>query len=153
MCSNAWEMVSKIQGGKCTDSSLCFKKGSEYILCFHPESSGSHIHTVFSPPQPLSSAWLCLTDIILRTISLSGSCQCLAESVCSARFLSDFSDPAAIFFFVLFLSSDLDHFKVHTRSAVSVREGQGVVLLCGTPTSSGGEPLSLALIKDDFSMN
>uniref|UniRef100_A0A3B3VD10 Contactin-3-like n=1 Tax=Poecilia latipinna TaxID=48699 RepID=A0A3B3VD10_9TELE len=29
------------------------------------------------------------------------------------------------------------HFKVHTRSAVSVREGQGVVLLCGTPTSSG----------------
>uniref|UniRef100_A0A8C5FYN6 Contactin-3-like n=1 Tax=Gouania willdenowi TaxID=441366 RepID=A0A8C5FYN6_GOUWI len=31
----------------------------------------------------------------------------------------------------------LDHFKVHTRSAVSVREGQGVVLLCGTPTSFG----------------
>uniref|UniRef100_A0A4W5L3J4 Contactin 3a, tandem duplicate 2 n=1 Tax=Hucho hucho TaxID=62062 RepID=A0A4W5L3J4_9TELE len=31
----------------------------------------------------------------------------------------------------------LDHFKLHTRSAVSVREGQGVVLLCGTPTSSG----------------
>uniref|UniRef100_A0A3Q3WSF6 Uncharacterized protein n=1 Tax=Mola mola TaxID=94237 RepID=A0A3Q3WSF6_MOLML len=31
----------------------------------------------------------------------------------------------------------LDHFRVHTRSAVSVREGQGVVLLCGTPTSSG----------------
>ncbi|KAJ3587155.1 hypothetical protein NHX12_013545, partial [Muraenolepis orangiensis] len=31
----------------------------------------------------------------------------------------------------------LDHFKVHTRSGVSVREGQGVVLLCGTPTSSG----------------
>uniref|UniRef100_A0A7N6F6J1 Contactin 3a, tandem duplicate 2 n=1 Tax=Anabas testudineus TaxID=64144 RepID=A0A7N6F6J1_ANATE len=31
----------------------------------------------------------------------------------------------------------LDHFKVHSRSAVSVREGQGVVLLCGTPTSSG----------------
>uniref|UniRef100_A0A3Q3MVK9 Contactin 3a, tandem duplicate 2 n=1 Tax=Mastacembelus armatus TaxID=205130 RepID=A0A3Q3MVK9_9TELE len=31
----------------------------------------------------------------------------------------------------------LDHFKVHTRSAVSVREGQGVVLLCGTPTHSG----------------
>uniref|UniRef100_A0A8C6SCE0 Contactin 3a, tandem duplicate 2 n=1 Tax=Neogobius melanostomus TaxID=47308 RepID=A0A8C6SCE0_9GOBI len=34
-------------------------------------------------------------------------------------------------------AADLDHFKVHTRSAVSVREGQGVVLLCGTPTSSG----------------
>lgn len=29
MCSNTWEMVSKIQGGKCTDSSLCLKKGSE----------------------------------------------------------------------------------------------------------------------------
>lgn len=39
----------------------------------------------------------------------------------------------------LLTSADLDHFKVHTRSGVSVREGQGVVLLCGTPTSSGGE--------------
>jgi hypothetical protein len=38
---------------------------------------------------------------------------------------------------------DLDHFKLHTRSAVSVREGQGVVLLCGTPTSSGGIELLL----------
>uniref|UniRef100_A0AAQ5YBA6 Contactin 3a, tandem duplicate 2 n=1 Tax=Amphiprion ocellaris TaxID=80972 RepID=A0AAQ5YBA6_AMPOC len=46
-------------------------------------------------------------------------------------------DPALIFLFCFFLPPDLDHFKVHTRSAVSVREGQGVVLLCGTPTSSG----------------
>lgn len=41
--------------------------------------------------------------------------------------------------------ADLDHFKVHTRSAVSVREGQGVVLLCGTPTSSGGKLSGLHL--------
>lgn len=75
---------------------------------------------------------------------------------CSALFLSDFSDPAAVIFLNFFLSSDLDHFKVHTRSAVSVREGQGVVLLCGTPTSSGGElsgPSPCTVIKDDFSLN
>ena len=68
--------------------------------------------------------------------------QCLAESFYSAVFLSDSGDPAVIF---LLIVSDLDHFKVHTRSAVSVREGQGVVLLCGTPTSSGGKRLSLSL--------
>uniref|UniRef100_A0A672Z5E3 Contactin-3-like n=1 Tax=Sphaeramia orbicularis TaxID=375764 RepID=A0A672Z5E3_9TELE len=42
----------------------------------------------------------------------------------------------------------LDHFKVHTRSAVSVREGQGVVLLCGTPTSSGD--LSYAWVFNEY---
>uniref|UniRef100_A0A3Q0T471 Ig-like domain-containing protein n=1 Tax=Amphilophus citrinellus TaxID=61819 RepID=A0A3Q0T471_AMPCI len=42
----------------------------------------------------------------------------------------------------------LDHFKVHTRSAVSVREGQGVVLLCGTPTSSGD--LTYAWIFNEY---
>lgn len=46
--------------------------------------------------------------------------------------------------------SDLDHFKVHTRSAVSVREGQGVVLLCGTPTSSGGEPSPYPALESAF---
>lgn len=36
--------------------------------------------------------------------------------------------------------SDLDNFKSQTvRSAVNVREGQGVVLLCGPPVNSGGE--------------
>ncbi|XP_046896581.1 contactin-3 [Hypomesus transpacificus] len=42
----------------------------------------------------------------------------------------------------------LDHFKPHTRSAVSVREGQGVVLLCGTPTSSGD--LSYAWVFNEY---
>uniref|UniRef100_A0AAX7SGT0 Contactin 3a, tandem duplicate 2 n=1 Tax=Astatotilapia calliptera TaxID=8154 RepID=A0AAX7SGT0_ASTCA len=42
----------------------------------------------------------------------------------------------------------LDHFKVHTRSAVSVREGQGVVLLCGSPTSSGD--LTYAWIFNEY---
>ncbi|RXM95362.1 Contactin-4 [Acipenser ruthenus] len=32
----------------------------------------------------------------------------------------------------------LEHFKMQTRSTVSVREGQGVVLLCGPPPHSGG---------------
>ncbi|KAI4888210.1 hypothetical protein NFI96_002799 [Prochilodus magdalenae] len=36
--------------------------------------------------------------------------------------------------------ADLDNFKTQPRSAVNVREGQGVVLLCGTPLHSGGPP-------------
>ncbi|MGH0122329.1 UNVERIFIED_CONTAM: hypothetical protein FKN15_003120 [Acipenser sinensis] len=34
-------------------------------------------------------------------------------------------------------NSNLENFKTQTRSAVSVREGQGVVLLCGPPPHSG----------------
>lgn len=35
--------------------------------------------------------------------------------------------------------SDLENFKGSLRSAVSVREGQGVVLLCGPPPHAGGK--------------
>lgn len=123
-------------------------------------SSGSNSYAVLSRCV-LSSAWLCLRDAILRTISLPGSCQRLGERASSAHLCSSLTSQisaAVIFFFFLifFLSSDLDHFKVHTRSAVSVREGQGVVLLCGTPTSSGGElsgPSALTAVEDDFSLN
>lgn len=69
---------------------------------------------------------------------LQGLCQCLAESFYSAHLPWCVSSCGDLFCFI-FPPSDLDHFKVHTRSAVSVREGQGVVLLCGTPTSSGGK--------------
>lgn len=51
----------------------------------------------------------------------------------SSRFCS------LILFSILLYSSDLDNFKTQTaRSAVNVREGQGVVLLCGPPAHSGG---------------
>lgn len=35
--------------------------------------------------------------------------------------------------------TDLEEFKTQRRSPVSVREGQGVVLLCGPPAHMGGE--------------
>ena len=39
-----------------------------------------------------------------------------------------------------YIFPDLENFKTQTvRSAVNVREGQGVVLLCGPPTHSGGK--------------
>ena len=41
-----------------------------------------------------------------------------------------------LFYFVF--KSDLENFKTKMRSTVSVREGQGVVLLCGPPPHSGG---------------
>lgn len=102
--------------------------------------SHSYVQALFWP-----CVFLCrhCRDAILMTISFW--VVSAFNQLCSSRI----QDPAVIF---LFLSpphsshslSDLDHFKVHTRSAVSVREGQGVVLLCGTPTSSGGD-LSLIL--------
>lgn len=39
----------------------------------------------------------------------------------------------------LLSKTDLDNLKTKMRSTVSVREGQGVVLLCGTPPHSGGK--------------
>lgn len=41
-------------------------------------------------------------------------------------------------FFKFFSFTDLENFKTQRRNAVRVREGQGVVLLCGPPPHSGG---------------
>lgn len=40
---------------------------------------------------------------------------------------------------VAFSQTDLENFKTQRRSPVRVREGQGVVLLCGPPPHSGGK--------------
>lgn len=44
--------------------------------------------------------------------------------------------------FCFVFKSDLENFKTKMRSTVSVREGQGVVLLCGPPPHSGGKKCS-----------
>lgn len=49
--------------------------------------------------------------------------------------------------FVFYCSADLENFKTQRRSSVSVREGQGVVLLCGPPPHSGGKTTQRALYK------
>jgi len=51
----------------------------------------------------------------------------------------------SIAYFFFFHITDLENFKTQTRSAVNVREGQGVVLLCGTPLHSGGKSAYLAI--------
>ncbi|NXY07135.1 CNTN4 protein, partial [Pteruthius melanotis] len=48
----------------------------------------------------------------------------------------------------LFLLADLENFKTRTRSTVSVRQGQGMVLLCGPPPHSG--ELSYAWIFNEY---
>lgn len=54
--------------------------------------------------------------------------------------LTLFLTAAQLCFNGFFVSSDLDNFKTQSvRSAVNVREGQGVVLLCGPPPHSGGK--------------
>lgn len=96
----------------------------------------SYVQALFRPCVSLPRH---CRDAILMTISFR--VVSAFNQLCS----SQIQDPAVIFLFLPLPPhsshslSDLDHFKVHTRSAVSVREGQGVVLLCGTPTSSGGD--------------
>lgn len=92
-----------------------------------------------------SSLFTLSWNAILMTVSWWA----LTESFYSALFHSDIWDPGLSNHF-FFSPVDLDHFKVHTRSAVSVREGQGVVLLCGTPTSSGGESLACLTLKFQY---
>ncbi|KAG9353311.1 hypothetical protein JZ751_017888, partial [Albula glossodonta] len=47
-----------------------------------------------------------------------------------------------------FLFVDIENFKTQTRSAVSVREGQGVVLICGPPLHSG--ELTFAWVFNEY---
>uniref|UniRef100_A0A3B3WRY4 Contactin 4 n=1 Tax=Poecilia mexicana TaxID=48701 RepID=A0A3B3WRY4_9TELE len=58
----------------------------------------------------------------------AGTYQCLASN----SFGTIVSREASLTF------AYLENFKTHRRSSVSVREGQGVVLLCGPPPHSGG---------------
>lgn len=47
--------------------------------------------------------------------------------------------------FLFLFFSDLENFKTQRRNAVRVREGQGVVLLCGPPPHSGGKSVCSCL--------
>ncbi|XP_063071338.1 contactin-4 [Engraulis encrasicolus] len=58
----------------------------------------------------------------------AGTYQCLASNT----FGTIISREASLTF------AYLENFKTHRRNSVSVREGQGVVLLCGPPPHSGG---------------
>lgn len=61
--------------------------------------------------------------------------------------LTFFSSCLSKTFSISFDSSDLNNFKTQTvRSAVNVRDGQGVVLLCGPPLNSGGE-FAISVVK------
>lgn len=54
----------------------------------------------------------------------------LFVAVCILKLLSLFS---------FWKNTGIEHLKTKIRSTVSVREGQGVVLLCGAPVHSGGK--------------
>ncbi|KAJ8409219.1 hypothetical protein AAFF_G00234170 [Aldrovandia affinis] len=68
----------------------------------------------------------------------TGTYQCLASN----SFGTIVSRQASLTF------AFLENFKTHRRSSVSVREGQGVVLLCGPPSHSG--ELSYAWIFNEY---
>lgn len=60
--------------------------------------------------------------------------------LCANRVCVEMSSLQFFFIFDLFFCfSDLENFKTQRRNAVRVREGQGVVLLCGPPPHSGGK--------------
>lgn len=91
MATKVRQIASKFQTGrkeKAQDISRCLKKDqrTEGILYFHPEGWGSNSSAVCSP-----SALLCLAVSHRHNsqdnFPFSGSCQCLAESFCSALLL------------------------------------------------------------------
>lgn len=104
----------------------------------------SYVQALFYLTPSLSLSLRHCRSAILMTIS---SWACVSASLKAFTQLRStlISEILRWSFLSFFFPSDLDHFKVHTRSAVSVREGQGVVLLCGTPTSSGGKLSGLHL--------
>lgn len=132
--SSALQMLSKHYGlsGECpkaTNDVLLKSRGSKCNIKYAPrwisESWGGKAH------DPEQIVHCCLWVHIFRA----------AISIC-------------LFFFIFYLiSSDLDNFKTQTvRSTVNVREGQGVVLLCGPPAHSGGN-LLFGIILAFWSIN
>ncbi|KAG7243001.1 hypothetical protein INR49_016767 [Caranx melampygus] len=69
----------------------------------------------------------------------AGTYQCLASN----SFGTIVSREASL----TFAYENLENFKTHRRGSVSVREGQGVVLLCGPPPHSGVQDFSLHFLS------
>lgn len=111
-----------------------------------------------SAPSPLSSLGrhflillLLLLSLLLPHIPPRPHQPTLQADVC---FISSFpfcaaheEKPLISFNRVLSLLADLENFKTRTRSTVSVRQGQGMVLLCGPPPHSGGKGPFLLFIS------
>uniref|UniRef100_A0AAR2K3W1 Contactin 4 n=1 Tax=Pygocentrus nattereri TaxID=42514 RepID=A0AAR2K3W1_PYGNA len=94
-------------------------------FCFRWKLNGTIISPKPSSHYSLSGGNLRISR--LNKDQDSGTYQCLASN----SFGTIVSREASLTF------AYLENFKTHRRSAVSVREGQGVVLLCGPPPHSG----------------
>nr|XP_021505052.1 contactin-4-like [Meriones unguiculatus] len=70
------------------------------------------------------------------------------ENDCSSSQSNYFGEFSHLSFVKIILTDDLENFKTRTRSTVSVRRGQGMVLLCGPPPHSG--ELSYAWIFNEY---
>uniref|UniRef100_A0A8C4KAN7 Contactin-2 n=1 Tax=Dromaius novaehollandiae TaxID=8790 RepID=A0A8C4KAN7_DRONO len=103
----------------------------------------SIVSSVFSSPIFMSqSSFLCF--VLLRIYSWEKIFK--VEPQCQLLLMIAFLFPNIQ---VTFLSkTDLENSRTKIRSTVSVREGQGVVLLCGTPPHSG--ELSFAWIFNEY---
>ncbi|XP_041945617.1 contactin-4 [Alosa sapidissima] len=88
--------------------------------------NGSIIDPALSSHYTLSGGNLRISH--LNKDQVAGTYQCLASN----SFGTIISREASLTF------AYLENFKTHRRSSVLVREGQGVVLLCGPPSHSGG---------------
>ncbi|KAG5274309.1 hypothetical protein AALO_G00134660 [Alosa alosa] len=87
--------------------------------------NGSIIDPALSSHYTLSGGNLRISH--LNKDQVAGTYQCLASN----SFGTIISREASLTF------AYLENFKTHRRSSVLVREGQGVVLLCGPPSHSG----------------
>ncbi|XP_012682835.2 contactin-3 [Clupea harengus] len=122
-------------GGTQTEATLtCDAKGTpppQYRWSFN----GTSIDLRTDPRRVLSAGNLIIRD--LDQDQDAGTYQCTAFNPLGAIL----SRRASLKFAYL-------NFKTQARSAVSVREGQGVVLLCGTPTYSGD--LTFAWVFNEY---
>lgn len=107
-----------------SQSSKCSIKNMAQWFC-----EGS-LGRIMPPVFKTISLKVTLMDIENLWITLFGQSDCQSYSFKPP--------PTSVSMFSV--SSDLDNFKTQSvRSAVNVREGQGVVLLCGPPPHSGGK--------------
>lgn len=122
--------------------------------CFLHQSqvSKSPAHFVFMQILHGRLASLCITLLCFKQIWYYGASQIRSD----VHFLSAQTCPRLLFAPLAFVSpllcvcvlclTDLEDFKTHRRSPVRVREGQGVVLLCGPPPHSGGKMAHHAVV-------
>lgn len=113
--------------------------------CFLDQSQVSkslaHFVCIYTNITQSSCVSLCITLLCIKQMWYYGASQLrlIVPFLCVSTFVSSVCFSAFVSLLFALCLTDLEDFKTHRRSPVRVREGQGVVLLCGPPPHSGGK--------------